>query len=84
VEQDRDAAVRAAYVQAKKNLRPGGFSEEAARQVADEAGRRFESSTPVPLWDGRNVSGSIRRYTDNPASGLLSRTARRVIRSGAR
>ena len=80
----RGVAERPAYEEVAARGRRGPDADSAAREAATEAGRRYEQTTPVPLWQGTDSGNAVRRYTERPAEpGLLKRAAGRV-KAGAR
>ncbi len=78
----RDAAVRAAHDAVGADPRQGPEKHSQAREAAVEAGRRYEQTTPVPLWQGTESGNAVRNYSTKP-EGLLKRAAGRV-KAGAR
>lgn len=53
--------------------RTGPEKHSQAREAAVAAGRRYEQTTPVPLWQGTECGNAPRLYSDRPQDGLLKR-----------
>ena len=80
----RDEAVRAGHERVGADPRQGPEKHSQAREAAIGAGREFELTTPVPLWEGVECGNCVRQYSERDAkpAGLLDK-ARDLFAAGA-